>query len=258
MRQIPHEHFALAVLISLGNSSGSGFLYRTDKYAYLVTAKHVLFDEQNKLRTEEIEVACQSSALEDESTIRYRFNLNTLKPIFHKKNDVTIIQYGSIIHIKKMTTTFHLSAGAERIEKGNYNAIQATRMNVDLLNEVLVSNDIFVFGYPTSLGIQTSRQFDYTKPLLRKGVVANIYKETDTIILDCPVYGGNSGGPVIQIIEDNNKKRYRLIGVISQYIPYVQRWSNDRDRLSHIEYLNSGYSVATSFNPVLELIESLE
>ena len=86
-----------------------------------------------------------------------------------------------------------------------------------------------------------------------------MYSKTKTIILDCPVYGGNSGGPVIQLFRSNNGvDEYKIIGVVSHYIPYVQEWVNSRDKLIHKEYLNSGYSVITSFDPVLELIQEIE
>lgn len=257
MRNIPDSHLAFPVLISLGNSSGSGFVYRTDSFAYLVTAKHVLFDESEKLRSEEIEITCQTNNLQDDSVIRIRILLNDVKLLFENKTDVALVKFAKIT-TKNEKEEFIITylKGATRLQAGISNPVYASRKNVNLLQEVIISNDIYVYGYPTSLGIETNKQFDFNRPLLRKGVIANVYKVAETIILDCPVYGGNSGGPVIQVIRQKDRTDYKLIGVISQYIPYVQRWKNDRERLSHVEYLNSGYSVATSFDPILKLIDA--
>jgi hypothetical protein len=63
--------------------------------------------------------------------------------------------------------------------------------------DVLISNDVYIFGYPSSVG--HSGQLDHTRPLLRKGIVAGKNEAKNTIILDCPVHQGNSGGLALQI-----------------------------------------------------------
>lgn len=256
MKNFPDTHFAVAALISLGNSSGSGFFYKTVNKAYLVTAKHVLFNDANILRAEEIEIVTQTKESYDESVFRYRIDLQIAQTFVHNVCDVAVI---IIADTSVKNGELNYVAGVERIEKGFSRGVLASRENIELLNEVLVSNDVFVSGYPTSLGTNNYKQFDINKPLLRKGIVANIYRESNTIVLDCPVYGGNSGGPVMQPFYDgDNKIHYKIIGVVSQFIPFVQRWRNDRDRIDHIEYLNSGYSVATSMDMVLEIIDKIE
>lgn len=255
MRNLPDIHLAISVLISLGNSSGSGFIYRTDFNVYLVTAKHVLYDDDLKLRTEEIEIVCQSSDLRDSKVNRIRIELNKVKVSFHKLRDVAIVNFGKVETVTPKVT-FRYFNGVTYLETCKTNIVSVTAKTISKLEEVMISNDIYVFGYPTSLGIEKSKQFDPLKPLLRKGIVANINSSAETIILDCPVYGGNSGGPVIQVINNETGRHLKLIGVVSQYIPYVQKWKNDRDKIVHLEYLNSGYSVATSFDSVLELIEN--
>lgn len=66
-------------------------------------------------------------------------------------------------------------------------------------DQVLTGNDVMVFGYPTSLGLQQLPQIDIHRPLLRKGIVAGTNPQTRSIILDCPSYFGNSGGPVVEL-----------------------------------------------------------
>lgn len=262
MHKIPDLHLAHPTLISLGSSSGTGFAYRSDLFFYLITAKHVLFDEEEKIRNSKITLTSPSIDMNDDSVINFQIDLEIAPYKFHKTCDIAVVQMSKIDEIKKDEIREYVKStylpGVERVTKNKLRTSFCSKVNTVLLEKVLISNDVYVSGYPVSLGIQRSKQFDNTKPLLRKGIIANIFKETQTIILDCPVYGGNSGGPVIQVVEDKDKRKLQIIGVVSQYIPFVQRWRNDRERLVHEEYLNSGYSVATAFDPVLELIKSLE
>lgn len=269
MRKIPDLNLALASLISLQTSSGTGFIYRSDIFLYLVTAKHVLFDDAQNLRATEIEMLGQTLNIDDEEVYSLNIDLTLAKHKYHKNNDVAVVQIAKIVNITEVaisenigpiqTVNISYLEGVILAEKGRTNPTLCSKISTSHFKNVYISNDIYISGYPTSLGIQTSKQFDNTKPLLRKGIVANIYKETKTIILDCPVYGGNSGGPVIQVQENpNGLKEFKVIGVVSQFIPFVQKWKNERDRIIHLEYLNSGYSVATSFDCVIELIKSME
>jgi hypothetical protein len=257
MKNLSNNQMVFSVLISLGNSSGSGFIYRTNSQYYLVTAKHVLFDEKSTLRSKEIEIVGQSKDIFDDTVNRLRIDLSVVPYKYHKKFDVTIVEIGAHLD-EENNAVFLLNEGVESIENATTKLVYASKKVTSTLAEVIISNDIYISGYPTSLGIELSPQFDLNKPLLRKGIVASINTKAQTIILDCPVYFGNSGGPVVQVTYENEKKRVKLIGVVSQFIPYVQKWRNDRDQLTHIEHLNSGYSVAVSMDCVLELIDQME
>ncbi|WP_276498509.1 S1 family peptidase [Pontibacter litorisediminis] len=259
MRNVTDTHLTFSVLISLGSSSGSGFLYNSGKYIYLVTARHVLYNDERDLREKEIEITCQTVNLNSDDVNMYRLNLDKLESTCHRNRDVAIVKFAAV---KKPSEEgkngkLRLLSGAEKTVAAPTGPVVASEINIGKFHEVMVSNDVYLFGYPVSIGLPRSPQFDPNKPLLRKGVVANVHSSAQTIILDCPAYGGNSGGPVVQIIHEP-KKTMKIIGVVSQYIPFVQHWRNDRDKLVHTEHLNSGYSVATSFNPILELIESVE
>jgi hypothetical protein len=256
-RNVPDNLLAIATLISTGSSSGSGLVFRTDRFAYLVTAKHVLFDEKGDLRVQEIEIVNQTTDISDDSVFRLAIDFAVTIPKFHYAADVAVVKIGRVrLENKKPVVTY--VKGVQRLERGVSKPFLWKQEDVSRFDDVLISNEVYISGYPTSLGIRSSAQFDYNKPLLRRGIVAGIYKQAKTIILDCPVYYGNSGGPVIQVVEEAGKKVFTLIGVISQYIPFVQTWKNDREKLVHTEYLNSGYSVATSFDLVVDLIFGIE
>ncbi len=110
-----------------------------------------------------------------------------------------------------------------------------------LFDDVLTGNAVFVFGYPTSLS--TSPHLDIRKPLLRKGIIAGKNKIHKTIVLDCPMYFGNSGGLVIEVEREPFGEHLKAIGVVSAFVAFEKKW---------IE--NSGYSVAIPMDFVQELL----
>src|SRR5262245_59773428 len=102
----------------------------------------------------------------------------------------------------------------------------------DLLpfDKVAIGTDILMGGYPKSLGLPSKNQYNFDRPLLRKGIVAGKTYELGNIIVDCASYGGNSGGPIFaenQIIRDGRiEKSYKLIGLVSGFVPYNEVWYN--------------------------------
>lgn len=122
------------------------------------------------------------------------------------------------------------------------------------INDIQIANDVYLMGYPISLGIQKNSFFDYTKPLLRKGIIAGINLKENNFIIDCPAYPGNSGGP---IIEDSEDEYFRVIGLVSKYIPYEIKWYNIREKIINTELANFGYSVCVPMNAVFELLDSI-
>jgi hypothetical protein len=73
---------------------------------------------------------------------------------------------------------------------------------VKTFDQVLIGNDVIMYGYPTSLGLANILQLNPDRPLLRKGIVAGKNLQQHTLILDCPIYQGNSGGPIFEIDRD--------------------------------------------------------
>jgi len=251
MRNIPDDNLSYPVLIKLDNgSSGTGFLINTpENIIYLVTARHVLFKD-NKLLSSHAELICQPSNVSDNSKHRYSLDLTSLVSKYHHDADVAIVKIGEYKEAKFVVLT-----GVLELEVGKSSLVIVHYLSTKLLNEVLISNDVFVYGYPTSLGLRESAQFDYSKPLLRKGIIANVNAFQGTIILDCPVYFGNSGGPVVEVEQTMNGYVHKVIGVVSQFIPYIQEWIDPRNKIKNVEHLNSGYSVACSMDRVFELFE---
>lgn len=262
-RAIPDDNLAYPVLITLRNgATGSGFYLNTGKAIYLVTAKHVLFDPATgKLLDVALDLLSYSKDSSDPVHNRATLDLSVLqsdgniKP--HPSEDVVVIKISTI--------TGDLTLGARAMEKGASLTVQGVTVtesatggllsaNLDTVKsfeEVLTGNEVIVFGYPTSLGLQQLPQIDTHRPLLRKGIVAGTNPQKRSIVLDCPSYFGNSGGPVVELDRAGFTTTFKIIGVISQYVPFA-----DTGRANTFVMLsNSGYSIATPMNFVLDLVK---
>jgi len=123
-------------------------------------------------------------------------------------------------------------------------------------SDVIVSNDMFLLGYPSSLGTGDMSQLDISKPLVRKGIVAGLNDNLKRLILDCFSYPGNSGGPVIDIREKGlGSYEWNIIGVLIQYVPFVDEITLNRSgQVIGNRNSNSGYSIAEPMDKVLDLI----
>ena len=126
------------------------------------------------------------------------------------------------------------------------------------LHDVLIANEVLIFGSPTSIGVENFPQIDPLRPLLRKGIGAGKNNDLKTIILDCPSYPGNSGGPVLEIEEEGLASRFRVIGVISQFVPVAETWLNTTYGYTNVSMEHFGYSVATPMDFVYELVNEFQ
>jgi len=67
-------------------------------------------------------------------------------------------------------------------------------------------------------------------------------------------FHGNSGGPVVEVLREGLPHQFRVIGVISQYVPVAETWVNTTQSYFNMQLYNSGYSIAEPMDPVLELV----
>lgn len=261
MPAIPPDNLSYPILIRLENgSTGSGFFLNGRKFTYVITAKHVLYGQEGRLLVNTATLISYGVNPTDRSHKRVTVDLTTLTRSGHiylnDKRDVAAFLYGSVVN---ETRDLQLIPGIQLIEQANSKTAGIRADSIKKYNEVSISNDVWLFGYPSSIGLQESPQFDYSMPLLRKGIVAGKYDAAQTILLDCPSYYGNSGGPVIESEEVYDERglgvSYYLIGVLVEFIPYVEKWRNSKSNIENIEFMNSGYSVAVSMNAVLEILD---
>lgn len=266
-RDIPDNNLAYPVLIQRDvGKGGSGFYLRMDNQIFLVTAKHVLFKQSNNIATgEELisetpikaisygkdpEDSKSNILLLDLQAIRLNGNLKK-----HDVRDIAVIRMGSL----NAEGNLALNHGIELQEKSNSGFIVTAPENIRTFKSVLISNEVFLFGFPLELGSVPPgwpplNQYDYSRPLLRKGIVAGKNAANKTLMIDLPAYHGNSGGPVIEVENDGSQKRFRVIGVVTQLVPAFEIIKSNGAYTVLLN--NSGYSVAESLDAVLELTAS--
>jgi S1-C subfamily serine protease len=251
-RALPDDNLAYPVLISLKNGGGSGFYLNTKTAVYLVTAKHVLFDPNTgKILDTSFDLLSYSKDLSDPTPNSFTVDTAVLgldNIIRHPSEDIAIMKVASLDDDK-----LHMSHPLPGIAVHTSAKAGVVGVGLDTIrkfNDVLIGNEAIIMGYPTSLGLQTMPQIDPRRPLLRKGIVAGLTPRTHSIILDCPVYFGNSGGPVLEI-DHTGLGQYivRIVGVVSQYVPYADGGK------TFLIMANSGYSVVTPMDYVLEMIK---
>jgi hypothetical protein len=241
---------------------GSGCFLQTSNSVYLVTAKHVLFADTGgtnapPLRSPMILVKSYSNAWTTNISERIlQMDLTNLlsrgEIRFSKDRDVAVVRFEEFNTAKK--DTVEMLPGVISLSKDTGLTVHSDEFTCSI-KDVDVGAEVYMYGYPTSLTGPISKFFDPSEPLLRKGVVAGINLRTRTIIIDCPSYFGNSGGPVVQVDQPSlTEKRFRIIGLVSGFIPFQEEWENKTMQYSHILKSNSGYTVLEPIDIAYELI----
>lgn len=260
-RDIPDDNLAYPVLVELiGSNLGSGFFLNTANATYLVTAKHVLFDPKTgELRAGTANLLSYPRNISGSGRNLLSVNLKALLKTgeirSHTKEDVSVIRLG--IDKEKNSE----DKGQELLLFNEITPIESTESgivgvgleNVKKFDQVLIANSVIVFGYPTSLGLEKVPQLDPVRPLLRKGIVAGVDPNRKSLVIDCSVYPGNSGGPVVQITQEWPKIHFAIIGVVSQFVPFDSKRLQGLPQDFSRSLTNSGYAIVTPMDFVLEL-----
>ena len=259
-RSVPDDNLAYPVLISLRlknglTNYGSGFYFNAADGVYLVTARHVLFppqpgDQKIELLDANVELMSYSKEISTEKRIVLSASLSALNAIgkikAHPLRDVAVLKIADTIH---PTMNLNYTAGISINAPKNATLLGVPRENIKLYDEVLVGNDVILYGYPLSL-VQPDKnsKLDPLRPLLRRGLIAGLNDSRRTIILDCPVYRGNSGGPAVEIEPEDLQEKLRIIGVATEFVPLIEGAED------FLVQFNSGYSIVEPMDGVLELI----
>ena len=261
---IPEVNISMPVLVKLENGDeASGFYLRDETKAYFVTARHVLFSSAtpstSTLRASTGHFISYSGRPDLSEKVDMIFNLRALLDAglikCHSNYDVCIAYFGDVKALGD--NKFNISSPTnlvQRLDNGTYGIVSTGTTDVRKFNDVKIGNESYIFGYPSSIGIKQMPQIDYERPLLRKGIIAGKNVAQKTIILDSPVYFGNSGGPVLQVDREAFSASYLLIGIVSEYIPFVEEVENKTMKYTNVTVSNSGYSVVIPIDFVLELL----
>lgn len=268
-RNLPSDSLAYTVNFDCGGL-GSGFLLRTDTKVYLVTARHALFTEPPAPR----KLRCETAGMDQHSPTsmdrrrRNWFMMDIQQLQSNVKvsdtNDVAVIEIGDVVSsapanpiqtefLQLYSPNSPKTAKPEWVHFANGVGLQehvdkllAFRLDsVEMLQQVGVGDSIYVFGYPSSIGIPQKIQLDYNMPLVRTGIVSQKNNSPRNIVLDCFAFPGNSGGPVVGVKHEKHGDKVIILGIVVQFVPVV---------LENALLKNSGYSIAEPMDSVLELL----
>jgi V8-like Glu-specific endopeptidase len=262
-RAISGDNLAVSTLVSLESGiSGSGFYLQNGTNIFFVTARHVLL--QKTSGTNQIlnvtNATFTSNDADPKESSRNVVSADLVKLlndgniVSHTNHDVAVIRLGKFRN--QTNTDWYLLPGAFFKESSKSGMVVTPLSGLKKIDEVLIPNAIYIIGYPRSLdNPQFHPKIEFDRPLVRRGIVAGINNTTKSIILDCAVYKGNSGGPVLQREESLTEWRMSIIGVVSEFVPLVEYWSNSYLGYSNMTVSNSGYAIAEPMDFVIELIE---
>jgi hypothetical protein len=271
-RAIPDDNLAYPVLIQLPDMKASGFFLNTANSVYLVTAKHVLFTAPSgnppkpQLRGP---MTLLSYPRDPKETGTNLIQLDTAalfqagEVTAHLTADVVVVRIAAIVegtgegssgqHPGDRKIAF--LGGVTSVSVSSSGILGVAMEAIKKYDDVLVANDVLLFGYPTSLGIQESPQLDPQRPLLRRGIVAGVNPMRRSIIVDCPSYPGNSGGPVVEADREVFRTKFDVIGVVSEFVPFEEKSISFPIRYENVNISNSGYTIVTPMDFVLELVK---
>jgi hypothetical protein len=263
--QLPTLYSSYSVQISSEQPNepvGSGFLLQASNSVYLVTARHVLFQPTGpnvwKLKRNTIGVSAFSNpSPTNELHVLLRVDLDMLlvqnEVRYSTNRDIALVRLEQCSPENKAVVKSMPGVEIRTVVK------MLTPTPEDLLTTALdaslVGADVFLFGYPSSIGIPGNPQIDSTHPLLRKGIIAGLNPSRGTMIVDCPVYQGNSGGPVVMRQQISmNQWHFRVVGIAVEWIPFLDVWESKRFNYANQAISNSGYSVVEPAEAILSLV----
>jgi S1-C subfamily serine protease len=210
--------------------NGVNSVYRKSQKLDLNFTKATLFSYSPKNGLNEIEI--DLTRLYEKEEIKY-----------HPSMDAALIRIG----IPTEQGVLNLIDGV--VPKKGPGILGLEKNTYKLFSDVLVGNTVYAFGYPTSIS-QINPFLNIQIPLLRRGIVAGKNDSLKVIILDCPIFHGNSGGLVMEVEETSlGHKEGKAIGVLTNFVPFIGTKIDD-----NLWYENSGYSIAVPMDFVEELI----
>ncbi len=268
-RAVPADLVRYPVLVSFEKGpAATGFYVNNEAgEAFFVSARHILFHEleNGAFRPKGNKILLLSYPQEEEINDAMYLELELEKLYaegnarLHETSDVAVIRLGQVMEGTAGKSLTFVPGVVQKVQAGKSAEGTLLGASPDLIRryaDISVGNEVFVFGYPLSLGLANYPQIDYSRPLLRRGAVAGKNDEKQTVIIDCPTVYGNSGGPVIEAERISlTETRFWVIGVVSEFIPFDDRWYTRQTRAFGSGIENSGYSVVIPMDRVLELLE---
>jgi Trypsin-like peptidase domain len=269
---IPEVIVTGASLVQAGNSTGSGFFIQDSLSLYFVTARHVIMNEGVNPITKKIEYRFMTPNIEIRWYARKaEESVSNLMII----NAEELMKSGNLVHGTKIEEDFVVARIAQftyvdsSLSLVNYSTFvnrpgASSRIEgypiyiLAKFSETNIGDEVIMVGYPKSLGLKEIPQYDFNRPLIRKGLMAGKDIPRKNLIIDCPSYGGNSGGAVFAIKDEGFQSSFYLAGIVSSFIPLQETWINPSYGIQNSEFSNSGYSVVIPIEKVNQQIAIIE
>jgi hypothetical protein len=233
----------------------SGVYLRHRQSIYFVTAWHVLYDPQDdSLRRPRITLRSYTKDRSIDDPIVLELDLTALEKsqriLFSKTDDLAAVAIGDITYQDGPTVRWNTPPGVlAQAQPGPIQLILGAN-EWHRFDETKVSNDVYIFGYPKSVGLK--EQPESGRPVLRKGALAEKNPDTRHLIVDALAFPGNSGGPVVEVEQIGlGHWEPRFIGIVVESILY--RASDASERTAHLD--NSAYAIVAPVDSILDLIE---
>lgn len=237
------------------NLHGTGFLVQLNQIFFLITAKHVIanLDQKTRRVLKEKEGLFVFSNLKSETTPTHSVKASSLDelrkkyPIFYHQNDL----------IDLALIPFPVDVQNDDIK--------TVPQEMFIKNEeIFETYDVFFVSYQP--GISDLTLDSKVSPIIRKGSVARVNKN-GSIYIDGAAFPGNSGSPVfimpspirytgggISLGADNLGGKY--LGTVSEYKPYSEvAVSQQTGRARVVFEENTGLSMLWTANHVLEILD---
>lgn len=125
--------------------------------------------------------------------------------------------------------------------------------------QITGGDTVFTLGFPMGLAGDEKKY-----AIVRAGVIARLDREiiekTGGFLIDCAVFPGNSGGPVILPTEmhtlgpEQPRRRVHVIGIVSGYLPYEDVAISQQSKTPRVSFIeNSGLASVVPLDAVHEL-----
>lgn len=244
------------VFIQHAGGSGSGFFLQHSNKIFLVTAKHVLFDRSKFPNLVLLATNATCTAWSERTNISSQLTIDLAGSFAakqtrgHSTRDVAVVFVANVETNGLPSSVFVQQTGSTKP------ALQLVLANsqTKLFKDVPIGSDIYTFGYPSSIGLQGVPQLEQSRPLVRRGIVAGKDPLRRTLVLDSPVFKGNSGGPIVERDQTAFEWKAKVIGIAVEFIPFEERWVNSQFGYWNTTISNSGYSIAETMDSVFEVV----
>jgi hypothetical protein len=273
LAQFPPLQTQAAVLIESlsenGTNTGSGFFVRHSNHLFFVTARHVLFQDAKVPKLVLFSTNClltYGNNTGDPQSHRIKVNIGQAFAMNELRAHPSLSRDVAAIHLYTSDTN-NIMTPSPFVTGGTQEDFNWLRMfmeqfypptGIKFMTNVAVGSTVYTFGYPSSISFRDGHQLDRYRPLCRRGAVADVDPIRRVIVLDLAVYGGNSGGIVIEESRPDIGNQIQIlfspIGLVTQFVPFVEEWKNSQYQYANTTVANTGYAICEPMDSVFELL----